>query len=126
MEKCPICHPVDVEWKRIARARAIKTSHILAIKKAEEGIEGLEWEEVYAVYFPKIFKHEHQRNLRYEEEVALDKLVRKYHVTPDPNICCYHQENLAWFGGDSYNKTMKKVRQKYATSKWPNSNSAWS
>ena len=118
MEKCPICNQDETEWRRIAKARATKTAHALAIKKADEGIQGLEWEEVYALYFPKIFKHEHERNIRYEREAALDKLVRKYCYTRNPDICGYHSENLGWFA--EYGSPMKGVRKDYANSKWPN------
>lgn len=119
MEKCPICNHDDSEMMRIVKARATRTAHALAIKKADEGIAGLEWEEVYAIYFPKIFKHEHKRNLRYEGELVLDKLVRKYYENPDPNICCYHEENVGWYADGSHDETMKKTRKDYADSKWP-------
>lgn len=120
MEKCPICNQDETEWRRIAKSRAIKTAHSLAIKKADEGIEGLEWEEVYAIYFPKIFKHEHKRNLQYERELELDRLVKKYYYYPDPNICSYHQENLGWYGDGMHSKTLKRTCTEYSNTKWPN------
>jgi hypothetical protein len=119
-DKCPMCYADDREWKHLVKVRTTRTAHLLATERANKGIEGLEWEEVYALYFPKIFRHEYARNLRYEGELALDRLTRKYYANPDPNICCYHHENLGWFADGMHAKTMKAVRQDYAQSKWPN------
>lgn len=116
--ECPICN----DWcgpksKEISHKRASKTAHVLAMKKADEGIAGLEWQEVYALFFPKIYKHELQRNLELEREIELEESVKRNAENPD--VCDYHQENIGWMNDGFHKETMKDLRHKYATSKWP-------
>ena len=78
MEKCPIC----ADWcgpksKEISRKKASKTAHELAEKEADIGIAVLEWEEVYALYFQKIYRHEYKRNLELEQEIELEESVKR-------------------------------------------------
>ena len=118
LEKCPICK----DWcgKRsaeISKKRASRTAHSLAEKKADEGIDGLVWEEVYAVYFPKIYKHEYERNLKLEREIELEESLKRNMDNRD--VCYYHQENIGWIEDGTHAKTMKNLRTIYARSKWP-------
>lgn len=89
------------------------------MKKANEGMEGLEWEEVYAVFFPKIYRHEFKRNLDLESEIALENSIKKHQDSPD--VCCYHAENIGWYHDGSHDECMKGTRKRYANSKWPKS-----
>lgn len=114
---CPICQ----DWcgpksREISHKRASRTAHALAMVKADEGIVGLNWEEVYSAYFPKIYKHEFKRNIVLEREIELEKSVKrnKYH----PDVCSYHQENIGWMNDPEMN-VMKDLRRNYAQSKWP-------
>lgn len=118
-KKCPICE----DWcgpksKEIAQKRAARTAHELAMKKANEGIAGLEWEEVYGVFFPKIFKHEFERNLKLERELELDESVKRNEKHPD--VCDYHYENITWMNDGTHKKSMKDLWRRYHKSKWPN------
>lgn len=116
---CPLCK----DWcgpnsEKISRKKASRTAHDLAAKMADKGIEGLEWEEVYALYFPKIYRHEYERNHHLERELELEaSIVRNM---KNLNVCSYHQETLAWYEDGSHKKTMKETRREYAQSKWPN------
>lgn len=115
---CPICK----DWcgdnsKKISRKKASRTAHDLATKKADEGIEGLEWEEVYALFFPKIYRHEYERNLLLEREIELEESIKRNMKHPD--VCDYHQENLGWYEDGTHKKTMKHLRKNYSQSKWP-------
>lgn len=119
MEKCPICK----DWcgeksKQISRKKASRTAHQLANKKADEGIEGLEWEEVYALFFPKIYRHEYQRNLALEREIELEESIKRNMKHPD--VCDYHQENLGWYHDGTHKDCMKGLRRNYCQTKWPN------
>ena len=116
--ECPICN----DWcgpksKEISHKRAARTAHELAMKKADEGIIGLEWVEVYGLFYPKIYKHEFERNLKLERELELDESVKRNEKHPD--VCDYHGENIEWMNDGSHDKTMKELRHKYSTSKWP-------
>lgn len=116
--ECPICN----DWcgpksKEISHKRAARTAHELAMKKADEGIAGLEWQEVYALFYPKIYKHEYARNLELEREIELEASVKRNVTHPD--VCDYHEENVMWMEDGTHAKTMKELRHKYATSKWP-------
>ena len=117
-DPCPICK----EWcgpksKEISRKRAARTAHLLASKKADEGIAELEWEEVYSLFFPKIYRHEYKRNLELERAIELEESVERNKDHPD--VCEYHQENIGWAEDGSHAKTMKNLRRNYAESKWP-------
>ena len=116
--ECPLCK----DWcgpksKEISRKRASKTAHQLAEKKANEGIPGLDWEEVYALFFPKIYRHEYKRNLELEREIELEESIKRNEK--NPNICCYHDENIMWMHDGTHKETMKRLRRNYAQSKWP-------
>jgi beta-glucanase (GH16 family) len=116
---CPICN----DWcgpgsAAIAKKRSARTAHELATKKADEGLADLAWEEVYAVYFPKIYKHEYERNLKFEREIELEASVKKNLNHPD--VCGYHAENCGWYVDDTHGESMKGLRRWYANSKWPN------
>ena len=118
MEKCPIC----ADWcgpksKEISRKKASKTAHELAEKEADIGIAVLEWEEVYALYFQKIYRHEYKRNLELEQEIELEESVKRNQN--NPAVCDYHQENILWMRDGTHKKIMKRLRRKYAQSKWP-------
>lgn len=121
MEKCPICQDCyDVSPAEISKKRASRTAHDLAQKKANEGMEGLEWEEVYAVYFPKIYRHEYKRNLKLESEIALEKSIEKHQ--DNPKVCSYHYENVLWYYDGNHAKCMARTRKEYANTKWPKTN----
>lgn len=118
MAECPICN----DWcgpksKEISHKRAAKTAHVLAMKKADEGIPGLEWQEVYALFYQKIYKHEYARNLELEREIELEESVK--HNLHNLDVCEYHQENVMWYEDGTHAKVMKKRRHEYAISKWP-------
>ena len=116
---CPICEDwFNPRSEEISHKRASNTAHKLAEKKATEGLAGLEWEEVYAAYFPKIYRHEYKRNLEYEREVELKESVKRNENHPD--VCGYHAENSGWMRDGSSKACMKSLRRKYDTSKWPN------
>lgn len=124
MEKCPICE----DWcgpksKEISRKRASKTAHELSEKKANEGIVGLDWEEVYALYFPKIYRHEYERNIKLEREIELEESVKRNEN--NPAVCDYHQENIGWMLDGTHKTSMKGLRRNYAQSKWPNALKAY-
>jgi hypothetical protein len=115
---CPICN----DWcgpksKEISHKRATKTAHALAIQKATEGIKGLEWEEVYSLFFPKIYRHEYQRNLKLEQEIELEESVARNMNNPD--VCSYHDEDIGWTHDGTHKESMKGLRREYAESKWP-------
>ena len=117
---CPVCK----DWcgpksKKISHKRASNTAHVLAMKKADEGIKGLEWTEVYGLFFPKIYKHEFERNLKLEREIELEESVKRNMHNRD--VCAYHCENIGWMEDGLHEKTMKKLRRWYSESKWPNS-----
>jgi hypothetical protein len=117
MADCPICK----DWcgpksKEISHKRAARTAHVLAMKKADEGLVDLEWQEVYAMFYPKIYKHEYRRNLELEREIELEESVMRNQHNPD--VCGYHQENIAWMGDPQMN-VLKDLRRNYAVSKWP-------
>lgn len=117
---CPICE----DWcgensKKISRKRASRTAHDLATKKADTGMEGLEWEEVYTLFFPKIYRHEYERNLKLEREIELEESVKRNMNHPD--VCSYHAENIMWHAEDPKGRLMKNLRKEYANSKWPKS-----
>lgn len=115
---CPICEDwCNEKSEVISHKRASKTAHELAAKKASEGILGLEWEEVYIAYFPKIYRHEYKRNLDYEREVELEKSVKRNEHHPD--VCGYHSENIGWARDNTHKGCMKSLRRRYARSKWP-------
>ena len=120
-DPCPICEDirVDTTAKKISHGRATKTAHALAIHKADEGIPGLEWTEVYGLFFPKIYKHELERNLKLERELVSEASVEKHKDHPD--VCGYHSENVGWAEDGSHEKCMKSLRRWYGESKWPNS-----
>lgn len=122
--QCPICKdwcgPVS---KAISKKRASRTAHILATNKADEGLvdESLakfDWEEVYALFFLQIYKHEYERNLILEREIELEESVKRH--KDDPNVCSHHLENIEWMEDGFHKKVMKAVRRSYAKSKWPN------
>lgn len=118
MDNCPICK----DWcgpksAAISKRRAANTAHVLASKKADEGIPGLEWEDVYAVYFPKIYQHEYKRNILLEREIELEESVKRNKNHPD--VCEYHYENICWMEDGYHKKTMKELRKVYAETKWP-------
>lgn len=115
---CPIC----TDWcgpgsAAIAKKRAARTAHELAAKKADEGLADIAWEEVYALYFPKIYKHEYERNLKFEREIELEASIKKNMKNPD--VCAYHWESLMWYADGTHAKTMKGLRRWYASCKWP-------
>lgn len=120
MEKCPICN----DWcgpnsMKIAQGRAAKTAHALAKDKADAGMAGLGWLDVYNVFFSKIYIHELKRNLALERELELEKSVEKNQNHPD--VCGYHCENVGWFQEEKENaKTKNSKRKEYDASKWPN------
>lgn len=116
--ECPICKDwCGANSAAISKKRASRTAHILAMKKADEGLADLEWEEVYSIFFPKIYKHEYERNLILEREIELEEsLERNKH---DPDVCDYHMENIGWTEDGFHKKTMKALRRRYAESKWP-------
>jgi hypothetical protein len=87
------------------------------MKKADEGIVDLEWQEVYALFYPKIYKHEYRRNLELELQIELEESVRRNQDNPD--VCGYHQENVGWMGDGFHDNSMKDLRRNYANSKWP-------
>jgi hypothetical protein len=117
-DPCPICN----DWrgpksKKISHKRALRTAHELATSTADKGIAGLEWEEVYSLFFPKIYRHEYKRNLKLEEEIELEESIERN--KENPNVCSYHQENIMW-ADDPDMDCSKRIRQEYAQSKWPN------
>lgn len=115
---CPICKDYcGPKSKEISHKRASNTAHVLAMKKADEGIKGLEWTEVYGLFFPKIYKHEYQRNLELEREIELEASVKRNMHNFD--VCNYHRENVGWMEDGTHKETMKGVRRNYANSKWP-------
>lgn len=80
---------------------------------------GLNWLDVYNVFFPKIYIHELKRNLALEREIELEKSMEKNKDHPD--ICAYHCENFMWFDDKKRHAESKKEQQKdYDESKWPN------
>jgi len=86
------------------------------MKKADEGIVDLEWQEVYALFYPKIYKHEYRRNLELELQIELEESVRRNQDNPD--VCGYHQEDIGWMDDPQMN-VLKDLRRNYAASKWP-------
>lgn len=86
-------------------------------------MEGLEWEEVYTLFFPKIYRHEYERNLKLEREIELEESIKRNMNHPD--VCGYHQENLGWYEDGSHAQSMKGVRKQYAESKWPKPLTKW-
>lgn len=118
-EKCPMCRDYqecETRAKNTARKRASRTAHQLASIQAEVGYAGLDWLEIYGVFFPKIFKHEYERNFKFERDIEFEKNTILHE--DDPNVCEYHWENVIWMHDGFHKKTMKEVRHKYATSKY--------
>ena len=118
-EKCPICNDImSPRPKEIARKRASKTAHELAARKAWEGLEGLEWEEVYAMFFIKIYRHEYKRNLALENEIFLEASLNRHEDSKD--ICDYHCENYEFREMEWHKGSKERQEKEYAESKWPN------
>lgn len=120
-DECLICEDIresKSKVEEIARKRASRTAHQLASDQADVGFAGLEWLEVYGIFFPKIFKHEYDRNLKFERELEQERIV-KWHQD-HPGICGYHSESVGWLHDGFHAKCMKELRREYATSKWPN------
>lgn len=118
VRECPICKDwMGPKSKEISRKRAARTAHTLASKKADEGLVGLEWEEVYSLFFPKIYRHEYQRNLELEQAIELEESVKRNGDHPD--VCWYHLENVEWATDGFQKKYMKELRRNYAQTKWP-------
>jgi hypothetical protein len=116
---CPICKDwCGPESTRIAKGRAAKTAHALAKEKADAGMPGLDWLDVYMVFFPKIYIHELKRNLTLERQLELTKSVERNQNHPD--VCEYHWENVMWFRDGTNAKVTREVQKEYDESKWPN------
>lgn len=118
-EPCPMCKDLpkcEVRAKETARQRASRTAHKLATDQAEVGYAGLEWLEIYTLFFARIYKHEYERNLTFERAIENEKNTIRHQ--DDDNVCGYHWENVMWLHDGFHKDTMKEVRREYATSKY--------
>jgi hypothetical protein len=114
---CPVCKELGSgKVEGVAKARAAKTAHVLAIKEAEKALKiskDFSFVDLYTLYFRKIYEHEYERN-HYVERERISCFL-SIDLKNKPNLCGYHNEFE-----DGYKIYIhKKVEAKYAKSKWP-------
>jgi len=110
---CPCCEYLDSNAAaHVAHKRASQRAHTLAMKEVENCDAKFFFLELYGIFFPRIYKHEYDRELHFEREKQ--QLTLQLKPENADKLCCYHGEFT-----NAYNtEIFKEVKQLYDIGKW--------
>ena len=110
---CIICTRLaDGTLETIAQTCSAKISHELALQEAKKGDPRFTFQELYVLFFSKIYEHEYNRRLTIERERLQIKL--RFESENRDKLCSYHSE----FSDGFVLQCHKGAEKDYATSKW--------
>jgi len=112
-ETCPCCkYGYTKKAEKVAHKRASQRAHNLAMKEAESEDARFTFLELYGMFFPRIYKHEYDRELDFERE----KQQLNIQLKPEnaDRLCSYHGEFTNTYNIDIF----KEVKIKYDKGKW--------
>lgn len=126
MEPCYFCKNLDEAEAKIhtdsTAASSTAASKAAKERADSEAKEGVQWIDVYMMYYRAAFEHEYRRRSYMKREEVMNKLLETR--PPHEDVCYYHSENVAWYNGSDksvdHNACQKELRIKFEKSKWPN------